>query len=82
MKVCINGLRQNATLAINDLSATLHRHIMNGGSHIEEWQKQEIIESFNSAASAVGMFNCVYHPDIDGFDDLSDELSVDFLEDE
>ena len=79
MKVDFDGLRGNATSDLNRLSSLLSEHVIDN-SDIDEWDTEEIVNSFNSLAQSVGIFNCIYQEDI-GLNDLSDKLSVNFLDD-
>ena len=83
MKVSFNGMRKNATRAMNDLKDVLDTAMMDESyQNIDVDFKVKIVEKFNQAAMFVDSFNCLFDPDTDGdMDDLSEQLSVSRLED-
>jgi hypothetical protein len=83
MNVSFNGMRRNATRAMNDLKDVLDTAMMDEScQNIDVDFKIAIVEKFNRAAFMVDSFNCLFDPDVDGdMDDLSNELSVITLED-
>ena len=82
MNVSFNGLRRNATYAMNELWDILNT-VLDEDTHqdIDVDLKQKIIEKFNQAAMYVDSFNCLYDDSVEGdMDNLSD-LSISRLED-
>lgn len=82
MNVSFNGLRKNATYAMNQLWDILNI-VLDEDTHqdIDVDLKKEIIKKFNDAAMLVDTFNCLYDDRVEGdMDNLSD-LSISRLED-
>lgn len=82
MNVSFNGLRKNATYAMNQLWDILNT-VLDEDTHqdIDVDLKKEIIKKFNDAAMFVDTFNCLYDDSVEGdMDNLSD-LSISRLED-
>ena len=79
MKVSFNGLRRNATSDMNQLGDEI-KELLNKskqGIFFEIEDLEELVESFNAAASCVDMFNCLYDDNIkDDMDDLSDDIEI------
>lgn len=82
MNVNFDGLRRNATYAMNKLHDILNT-VLDENTHqkIDNDLKKEIIEKFNQAAMFVDTFNCLYDDSVDGdMNDLSEKLCIDRLE--
>lgn len=85
MKVSMDGMRHNSTGAVNSLQATVLEAVgkLREGLTEDTELADELIEKFNDVASAVGIFNCVFHDEIEGdFNDLSNTLTVNFIEED
>jgi len=79
MKVSIDGLRRGATGDMNALGELIESMISDMKSNFID--TDELIATYNQAASSVGVFNCVFEPEIeDDFNDLSEELQIKFIE--
>jgi len=76
MNVNIDGLRRNATGEMNNLADIIERACF----HLEEDDKEELIQAFDEAAASVDMFNCVYSDSVENFSNLSDKLNIRRLE--
>lgn len=74
MEVNLDGLRSELTQRFNELSAELDEAIGNG--EIYSFRQDGIIEKISSLGQLVGILNCVFSDDDDGFSDLSEELTV------
>lgn len=73
MKVNIDGLRKNATSGMNNLHSVICEIIER--DNLDEDERNKLIDAFNNSARWVDTFNCLYHPDMENFSNLSD-LSV------
>lgn len=69
MGVSIDGLRKNASRSMEELYSIINEIVAD--EDINEQQIEELKEKFNEASRYVSTFNCIYHPDIKDFNDLS-----------
>ncbi len=76
MDVSIDGLRRSATGSMNNLADVIESIC----SQLSDSETEELIEAFDSAATSVDVFNCVYDNSIENFSDLSDKLEIRRLE--
>lgn len=82
MNVSFDGLRKNATNAMNRLYDVLNT-VLDEDTHqkIDTDLKEEIIEKFNQAAMFVDTFNCLYDDSVEGDMNNLSYLSISRLED-
>lgn len=78
MNVNLDGLRNQLTHSFNELSADLDDAISNG--EVESFRQDDLIEKLNNVGQMVGVLNCVFDNDNDGFNDLSEKLTVSLIE--
>lgn len=78
MNVNLDGLRSQLTQAFNELSVDLDDAISNG--EVESFRQDDLIEKLNNVGQMVGVLNCVFDNDDDGFNDLSEKLTVSLIE--
>lgn len=85
MKASFDGMRKNATRQMNFLGDILHEMLKRYSDDIAKRDMQELIETYNSAAQAVDVMNCLYddsvEDDVNNLSHLS-ILRLDDLEDE
>jgi len=67
--VSIDGLRRNASRAMEELYSIINEIVTD--EDINDRQIKELKEKFNEASRYVSTFNCIYHPEIKNFNDLS-----------
>jgi len=79
MKVSIDGLRSNATADVNKLCESIKDLIKDIPDYIDF---DEVVEKFNQVANNVGIFNCVFSDDMEDFNDMSEKLKVNEIEDD
>ena len=83
MKANFDGMRKNATNRMNDLGQEIKEllEMAKVGKYFEIEDFEDLINSFNSSAGAVDVFNCLYHDSIDDdINDLSEVLNIDLIE--
>jgi len=73
MKISFDGLRENATVSMNELSKAIKAIVENDSfDDIKDRDKKELIGRFNEAAMFVDSFNCIFDDnDKDDINDLS-----------
>jgi len=73
MKVSFDGLRENATVSMNELSKAIKAIVESDSfDYIKATDKEELIGRFNEAAMFVDSFNCIFDDnDKDDINDLS-----------
>lgn len=80
MKVSFDGMRKNATNSMNGLHSIIEDILFK--SDLDENMKEDLILRFNTVATMVDSFNCLFDPTVeDDFNDLTDVLSIERLED-
>ena len=67
MKVCFDGMRKNATAAMNDLYIVVE-DIMNleSNEEVDADMKERLADRWNSAANMMFSFNCISYPNVWG----------------
>ncbi|UFH59810.1 hypothetical protein [Sulfurovum mangrovi] len=82
MQVSFDGMRRNATNAMNALQGNIEDMLKKYEYDLYDSDRQDLIESFNEAAMFVDMFNCLFDDDVDGdMNNLSD-LEINRLSEE
>lgn len=83
MKINMNGLRRNLTREFTELSEIIEliSTDINDVYHLGE-RLNDLIEQHDKVAQEIGILNCVYDDDEDGFTDQSEILTVRFLTEE
>lgn len=82
MKINMDGLRRNLTREFTELSEMielLSTDIRNDEAYQLSDRLDYISEQHDKVAQEIGLLNCVYDPEDEGFTDQSEILTVRFL---